>query len=302
MFKKTILTTFILAIFLIMSTSCKQINKGNEVKELNDLNIDYVEENINLKEAISRSDYIVSAELKSVSEFSDYRDYEFIVKSVIKGDSQITVIRPREFYGNISVENSEIEYSKINVQYKVDSKYIIMVDMYDSVYQDEPTYTFISDFVIKLNDKDEITEFKQFGKDIEAQYKTLETFTQYTKTNIKNNNIISDNTYTKSTDMAEIVENSQCVVKAKVIRIEIEAPESNRDTYLCSASQIYKGTIDNEALIVLFKDTVKIGEEYIFLINQISENSRMYTLSSKNSVIKLDNTKDIEKIQLLLDR
>lgn len=63
------------------------------------------------------------------------------------------------------------------------------------------------------------------------------------------------------------------------------------DVYICDVTELIKGDFisNNQIIIPFFKDTVKKGNSYIVCLDSESEDSIIYTLSSKNSVIDADN-------------
>ena len=74
------------------------------------------------------------------------------------------------------------------------------------------------------------------------------------------------------------------------------------NVYFCSIDQILKGDfvpIDEEGriLIVLFKDCVEIGQNYIIMLNQVSDNSTLYTQSSRKSIIPSDDLAAISEVE-----
>lgn len=70
------------------------------------------------------------------------------------------------------------------------------------------------------------------------------------------------------------------------------------DVYICSVIESIKGNITtmpaNQIIIPFFKNTVKEGKNYVVCLDSQGEDSIIYTLSSKNSVIEEKQTEKIK--------
>ena len=66
---------------------------------------------------------------------------------------------------------------------------------------------------------------------------------------------------------------------------------SDRGIYTCELIQVYKGQIEQSFECVLKYDSVTVGEEYYLFLTKNSPDSKIYKISSKNSIYKSSDTR-----------
>lgn len=111
--------------------------------------------------------------------------------------------------------------------------------------------------------------------------------------------ILSD--YIESDQVNVIVMESTYIAKVEIQ--ELYRSTEVVDVYACNITELIKGdmttTIDNQILIPFFKDTVEAGESYIVCLSSDNDDSIIYTLSSPNSVLTVNQ---LESIKNIMDR
>ncbi len=258
---------------------------------------------IDFDKAIAESYLIAEASLNDIERKNNEMVYKFKINNIIKGnecDKDITVI---DNISNVLVNapNEQITYRSGAYDYKIGNDYILVLEKHISVYYDNDIYIVVSDIFMpveddtikpqmyyreyKINEQDTINK-----KDFLLYVDNL----KLRKNDYDFDSMIYGTEYVKSSDIKDIVKNSQHIVKIKVNDMYVEG-NTNRDTYYCEIIEEYKGEIkafeQNENIsdkkiirIPFFKGTVSTGKEYIVMLNEINETSLIYVLSSKNSL------------------
>lgn len=242
---------------------------------------------LSLEESIDKSYCVIKAKLNRITEGKTSREYDFTLEETIIGSMSDTQFFVEEGYTDYSVENTGITYSTNQTDYEAGKEYILVLSKETSVYYERDRYMILGEVFIELDEAGNIALYRRYHQIEESPYKTAEEFSKHAQavTDVSKERLVYGIAFTRSSEVPDIVDASQYIVKAIVKDIKIETPQINRDTYLCTVTETLRGSTDKEILIVLFKDTVKVGEEYLFLINKENENSLIYTLSSVHSVV-----------------
>lgn len=250
---------------------------------------------LSLEEIINQSYCVVTASLNKISERKNSREYDFSLTDTIVGSMSEVRFFVDEGYADVSVENSDTTYSTYDTQYEVGKEYILVLYKISSVYEERDKYMIAGDIFVEIDSADNITEYQRYHKAEKSPYKSVEEFSNYVRSVTDNSKerLIYGIPFTRSTKISEIVHASQYIVKAVVTEIENENPDRNRDTYICKVTERLRGSTKDQINIVLFKDTVSIGNEYLFLLNKDTEDSLIYALSSANSVVDVSKDKSI---------
>ncbi|WP_349948403.1 hypothetical protein ABFV83_08200 [Lacrimispora sp. BS-2] len=108
-------------------------------------------------------------------------------------------------------------------------------------------------------------------------------------------------TYTESTDMKTIVSEADLVLEVSIEDLKVEGLVHNGNTYTCDVTDIIKGDSlqkgeDGKILVTFLKGSVEIGGKYVVAVNRVGKDSIIYTQSSKNSVISVDDNKLLDEI------
>ncbi|MFA5675278.1 MAG: hypothetical protein WDA65_02035 [Christensenellales bacterium] len=260
---------------------------------------------LTLEEAIDQSYCVVKAKLNSINEGKTRREYNFTLEETIIGNMDEVHFIVDEGYADYSVESTDTTYSTNKTDYEVGKEYILVLYKIASVYNGRDKYMIVGDVFVKLDDSDNIAEYRRYHQKEESPYKTAKELLNYarTVTDDSKERFVYGIPFTRSSKIPDIVDASQYIVKAVVSEIESEDPNSNRDTYICEVTDILRGTTKDKINIVLFKNTVSIGKEYLFLLNKATEYSLTYTLSSVYSVVDLEKEISVaEEIYTLISK
>jgi len=296
---------FVLLLFLSgCSIEQNQTQNNTESIYINDEYKNQFEASViyrSLDDALSNSNCIVTAKLEQIIESNDYREYLFKLTDTIKGTMNLESFYVQEGYGYHSVQTANFSYSTLDSQYSIGREYVLVLSKTISVYFDKDIYMVSGDIFIELDSDKNITSYTRYHEPEEKGFKTLNEIITYVELNIPldNDPKVYGMPYTKSEEIEDIVNASEYIVKAKIINIHTEG-RTNRNTYKCKVSESIKGLTSNEILVILFKDTVAFGGEYLLLLNKDNEDSLIYTLSSVNSVVDIDLDKNlVEEIIML---
>lgn len=297
--KNTLIIILILGLLMNLGCARKTIDSESQTHsdETQHSPTELILENLTLKEVVSRSHFIGEVTIIEVMEQDDIIVYSCNVNKIYKGEDTGNAITIYENKGQYSFENSEQSFTSDKGRYSVGNCYIMMAEMIDSVYFDQPNYVLQNLYRADIAKGRKIVFIRETDEQKVLDVSEVE-FERYLES-IPDTSVKTAS-YVKSDDLHVIVDASEIVVTAKVECVEIEAPNSNRDTYLCTVTKTWKGNTDEKILIVLLKGTIKIGEEYIFLINRVSEQSLLYVLSAKEAVIRTDETDRVNIIQAKL--
>lgn len=184
-------------------------------------------------------------------------------------------------------------YSTFETPFKVGIEYILVLSKISSVYF-EDTYQIIGDTFIELDDKGDIVEYQRYHKEEQIQYASVDDFANYALTVVdpeKERPIIGV-AYTDSKSLQDIVNVTQYAVTVVISDIYKELPSKEWDIYLCKVTETFRGVTEADVLVLIFKDTVTIGNEYLLLLNKENESSSTYSLSSVYSVVDVETQRE----------
>ncbi len=273
----------------------------SEQKE-NDIQNEASVEYLSLEDAIDQCYCVVTASLNGMYDKETYREYDFNLGQVIIGDMTDSRFSVSEGYAEYTVNNatysSDKSYSTLNTDYKIGKEYILVLNKISSVYI-EDTYKIVGDIFIQLDNEGEIASYQRYHQEEKAEFENIDTFINYISafSDPSDEHDIIGVPYTDSEEISEIVDVSKYIIKAIVDDVYKELPNRDWDIYRCKVTETLRGETEDDVLILLFKNTVKLDREYVFLLNKENENSITYSLSSAKSVVDVAAQKtDINEI------
>ena len=263
-------------------------------------------------EAIAISNCAASAEFVSYIEYDDYVEYEFKVKDVLYGDIPENPIHLFSMKGESNVDKVNYNYDLGENIYTKGDEYILIMQRDDYIFYDYPHCMLITDIYIPLKD---ITKSTMYGQpiknftginsvdEIKKIIKDLSKLENDKVKHLKSEGI----KYSKSDKMDEIVAESDLILELKIESLAIEGIYSNGNTYTCDVLKVLKGdkvnkNDDGKIMATLLKNSVKVGESYIIMLNKLGDDSLIYVQSSKKSIIPINDTKSISEIMQILDQ
>ena len=104
------------------------------------------------------------------------------------------------------------------------------------------------------------------------------------------------NSYTLSTDLNDILDESYHIVTVKVLDDGIPGEDHRTILCRCSVTDTFKGDIlrnDNIYVTFFMDNQIQTGHEYMVFLSECKEGAPMYTLSSRNSVYSVEEGKQI---------
>lgn len=233
---------------------------------------------ISLGKALSKSNCVVRARCDSYKMYQDSVEYHFVLIEAYKGsiESEFTVMW--------QLYDGDADFS---VSGFVGNEYILPLSCVDIVYTDSPYYTVVGH--VFLSCKDGVIEYASFDG-VKAQLpEDLSNTTDiaiYTSLIEDTSSRLLDD-YIRSDQLDAIAALSKYIVKAV---IDDEPLRSGRDRgiYTCALTQSVKGDVEDSFIAVFRYDSVEVGKEYWFFLTR-DNGSRLYTLSSKNSIYPADS-------------
>ncbi|MCL2322024.1 MAG: hypothetical protein FWC47_07975 [Oscillospiraceae bacterium] len=262
---------------------------------------------LSFHDAVILSNCAVSAKFVSYIEYDTYVEYEFQVKDVLYGTAEKTIY-VSSMKGESSVDTVNNSYNLEGHIYTKGDDYILIMDRVDSILYAHPQYGLSSDIYIPLKD---INKSTTYGEPITEL--TGVTSVDEIKTilnNIKNTDDGSldkykykPEKYSKSDKLTDIVPESDYILELKIDSLFAEGVVTIGNTYICDVINVLKGdnvvkNADGKIMVALLKNSVKVGETYIILLN--GDDSSIYVQSSKKSVIPISDTKSIDEIKQIL--
>ncbi len=230
---------------------------------------------------LESADVILTGEIKNISSHPDYDEYDVQVSSVKKGNVGDSV-DVRNYFFEYTYEYNNVQgEGRTSTEYEIGESYVFILQCIENVY--EKRYVIISDAYIPISNDGVSTVLSNEIKGVGDPVSYINSY-EFNNESGDGRNLSLD--YIKSSDLKEIAEKSDYIVKVRLK--ELYHSTDVVDVYSCDVLQDLKGKIhmdgDSRIIIPFFKKTVKADEEYVVLLNTDSKDSNIYMLSSKNSV------------------
>ncbi|MCL1823325.1 MAG: hypothetical protein FWG44_03895 [Oscillospiraceae bacterium] len=294
--KKILYLMVITFLIFIVLSSCSQTNKI-EQDAIPKPGFSVSKTNYTFEQVIGHSNCMVVAELITFNDKDDYYiENMFKVTEVLYGNSEETIL--------LNMDKNDVFIADNN--YVIGEEYFLILERFDSVFYNSPLYVMSANLHIPIKNINQSTINGEY-LDKEFLSNDREKAIQYILNTKKESLIKEDNQdlfYTTSMNMQEIVEVSLQIFKIQVTdTLENPAAVNNYNglNYSCLLLNVYKGKVnkgDNNGLwVISFKDSMKIGEEYIILSSLNDEESLIYWPNSKNSVISVKDEKAIQELR-----
>lgn len=248
-----------------------------------------------LDNVLDEADYIVRGVVTDIRFYDTYEEYDIQVNADIKGDAQGNITIKNNYY-NYGFERNGQEYSgQTNRNYKIDTEYIFVLQHIYNVYED--VLVLLSDIYVPVRTSEESMILSQNAYDLEGIQDIAQYIIDYEEknSNIKGSGDEISIDYIISDDIYDLVKGSAYIATISVKELWNETDVS--DVYLCEVKSVIKGDMTvmdgNQILLPFFKASVQENEEYVVLLNSDTDDSYIYSLSSKNSVRTLEEIQSI---------
>lgn len=267
-------------------------------------------EYLDFEEAIRKCTDVIRAEFVTYHEYERYRELEFKVLDVMKGSTKENTIYVFEETANIGVNGTDISYVSGTYSYEEGHEYLLVLERSVSVYYDHDRYMQLCDIYIPLAD---VGNSLMYGRPLsehlpEAEIMRANTdLTEYIRENIDKAEAGAEfygTQYSKSDDLAEVVEESSFIMQVRVEELLIVGSYNDTETFRCTVTKRLRGDLSYlseeelaEGVLVVFPSgEASVGEEYLLLLNKVDDNSRIFSLSSEISIVYLDDGTSVDII------
>lgn len=180
--------------------------------------------------------------------------------------------------------------------YKEGGRCIFMTSKHASLFSGKPLF-YSSAYPIYMNERGAWTcELQDLG---EASFSEISAFIEeYVSSDPFNGDDTVTGKYCTSDELSEIVEYSDCI--AVVVACDVSVEGLDRTCYECRVHKVLKGSMPNEAVIISFKDSMVLGDEYCVMLTEITDESgTVWRLSSRKSLIGAASADAAELYSLL---
>lgn|GEM_PF-5315243 len=280
---------FTMCIVAVVISAC-----GNTVESQEDVIVDseHLMSYLCFEDLVGLSDSAILGEYVETITYDNYVEHCFKVSNVYYGDVQDEQIYLYSNKGKAYVEKINYEYELDYCPYEAGKQYILIMDKYSSIMFTHDRYVTGAELLICPEDGvcSMYSEPVSINKNMTVADYIVTLPNSYLPAQMDVAKV-----YNNETERA--VANAEYVAKINVCELYFESEIHNGNTYLCDAELLYKGSElnlreDGKILLVMLKDTVEVGGEYIVCFSKVSENSVIYTQQTKDSV--LEATADIE--------
>lgn len=260
--------------------------------------------NLTFNEALEESDCTVIGKFVSYELKSDCAEYVFEVTEVLRGEVEDNIIHVFSPVGIAEVQEINQTYEIGQDIYKTNDEYILVMVKNDSLFYEYTHYGFYTEIYIPLTDISQSTiqgkpiqDIKDLNlSDVKALIKAVESSDENNSQEIK---------YTTETEMSNIIRETDSIFEIRVVELMFESEVANSNTYGCEVLNVLKGDCneseeDGHIMITLEKKSVKVNEKYVVLVNQVGEDSIIYTQSSLKSVVPISDTDTISEIKRII--
>lgn len=244
-------------------------------------------------EVIDSADVIISGEVKEIVETSLYEEYTVKILGVQKGDVG-NEIKIRNYLSDYCFSYNGTEYSgSTNTNYEIGEDYLFILQHIKNVYEEQ--YIILSDVYIPINYVENSTILSFDLREFTDVVKPLEYITEYPFKEKTNNSLSLE--YIESDNIVDIINESKYIVRIEVL--DLYRVTDVAEVYLCEVIEEYKGDIKNtevnNIIVPFFKNTVETGKQYTVCLVADTEDTLIYSLSSKNSVLDMKDS-ELRKI------
>lgn len=233
-------------------------------------------EEMGLEDAIASSNCVVRSKYISREETDEYVDYCFEPVEVFKG--AVDGLTDGRFFvrSDKGSDGAELKFS--------DGEYILPLKYVNSVYLDNPVYNVMGHYIIPCSADGSIASISVWGEtySVSGKLASVKELAELIKS-IKDTSEQLFEDYIHSTALGDIISGSDFIVKAKITEEPLRSG-SDRGIYHCELVKAYKGEVARSFDCIFKYDSVKAGEEYYLFLTKNSPTSRVYMISSQNSV------------------
>ena len=230
------------------------------------------------EEAMANATHIINAryEKKEIYGWHGYQGYYYVFEpvSIIKGTleesdrKKIIVVPIMETIDDNNIDKQD--------PFEPGTLYLLCLEKHKGVYSEYNKYCQLSKWTVSEKDED----WNDYQNKALVISKDTNSTPDYYGT-----------PYTESQNVKEIADYATAVFVVRIDSVFTEGYISPTTVYRCTVTKTARNTPNNggKILITLFNNTVQIGEEYLILLAEVSEGSKIYALAAReNAVFSLD--------------
>ena len=241
---------------------------------------------------------------------------KFKVLDEVRGHTGEKHIYVFETSANVTATDSaggiSVSYVSNSYNYVPGHRYLLVLQCKTSVYYDHDRYMTLGGIFMPLDDE---IGLYMYGEPLARHIEARDMFTA------GNSGALSDMSalcstlpppepvrkdYSEATKLPAVVTEADYVLEVSVDRLRTIGELNNTETYVCTVQNALKGNISEVELaewnqqiyVVFFPGDAEIGETYLLALNRSGEASRIFTMSSRNSVYA---PKDALTVQRAID-
>ena len=300
--------TAVILLALVPLASCYKINDPEDYKMQNVFAGEQVDASVTYEQKIAEATHIVRATCTGetnkgplIDGFLETEYLRFRVTDTLKGSVDGGYIDLRcPVDGNVIIEDGAT-YSNY---FRVGEDYILVLDKHVSVYFDQDWYSLVSPNYYTPR---HVTTRGSAYDDFSVKYVESELYDQMWENYAK---ILSENPpaaefsgedYIRSSDLNVIFDQSPCVFKVQIGESVQSGIGLTSNGFACSVIECLKGEPDGNLLkkVRFIPDTVEEGKTYIVFLKQSGIFEDSYVITSKTSVVSVDDEAAVNEIYRL---
>ncbi len=252
---------------------------------------------LTFEDALRACTDLIRAEYVERHDHNGSYELEFRVLEVLKGATEAQTIFVYGDNVRVGPANTDGSYP-----YEKGLEYLLVLERKVSVYQEHDVYLQLGDIYIPLDNYNASMMYHQALKahaedaDLPASETDFFSYVRQTAAEGKNEKPYLGTDYCRSEDLTEVLAESPFVLQVKVEELLIAGRQKDRETYWCSVQKRLRGETPDGLWVVFPYGAVEIGGEYLMLLNRSSDDSLIYTMTSRVSMIPLTDTASVQTV------
>lgn len=283
---------------VIPKTIAFQKPDPDKLDEIDEMKVDF-------DEAVSMSFTLVRAKCMGlIEQTSEKRVYCFTRKELL---GRMSGELPYIFYVTVSEGDHGVEdapgYTSADIHYKENTDYLLPLRKSMSVFYENDKYYSVGNTVIELKKNGAFKNPTIQGRRIEGITKLSRLWDYLVDRELFCGQPSDEigTKFTRSDDLGEVVNSSDYVLEVTISDYFYNLAE-DRTTYTCTVNEILKAknTKITNVYAALPKDGAQIGGRYLLLLNRVSDESYVYTVSSLTHSVHPADSPTADEIRTIL--
>lgn len=193
----------------------------------------------------------------------------------------------QKIYKGVYEPEIKMFHSLLSEPFEIGKEYLIFCGHDASVYSGKDIYG-ISTVICEM--KDGLYHEGILGLEKENMQSILKQVSSYMEKHPSSNEVKINTDYCRSEKLDEIYKYADTVVVAKITGV-FDNTQEDRTAYYFDVKDTLKGRVSGEQWIMAFKDSMKIGEEYLLLLSTLGAEANFFTMCSPQSVLPINSDK-----------